>query len=99
MTTTVQLRRYTIEPGRMADFLAWFPTLLPVRASFGFRVVAAFADEPNDAFVWAVEHDGDEAEFRAVEEEYNASAERARAFETFPGCVTGQLNSFVSRVG
>ena len=28
---TVQLRRYVLEPGRMADFLAWFPSLLPIR--------------------------------------------------------------------
>jgi len=84
---TVQLRRYVIEPGRMADFLAWFPSLLPVREQFGFRVLFALAEHEHATFTWAVAHDGDEAAFREVEETYKASAERAKAFETFPACV------------
>ncbi|MEI4272863.1 hypothetical protein TEK04_14130 [Klenkia sp. LSe6-5] len=98
MTTTVQLRRYAVEPGRLADFLAWFPTIVPVREQFGFRVLEAWADEQNDAFVWSVELDGDEARFREVEAVYNASPERAAAFETFPKVITSQLNSFVRPV-
>jgi hypothetical protein len=93
--STVQLRRYRIEPGRMADFLAWFPTVLPVREQYGFRAVAAYADHALDTFTWAVSHAGDEAAFRAAEEVYNASPERAAAFETFPRCVTEQVNGFV----
>jgi len=95
MTTTVQLRRYAVEPGRMADFLAWFPSIVPVRRQYGFRVLEAWVDETNDAFVWAVELDGDEDHFREVEATYNASAERATAFETFPEVITSQVNSFV----
>ncbi|MCO7220198.1 hypothetical protein [Klenkia sp. PcliD-1-E] len=95
MTTTVQLRRYSVEPGRMADFVAWFPSILPVREQYGFRVLEAWVDEANDAFVWSVALDGDEDRFREVESVYNASPERAAAFETFPRVVTGQLNSFV----
>ena len=43
--TTVQLRRYRLEPGRMAEFLAWFPAVLPVREQFGFRVGSGFVDD------------------------------------------------------
>jgi hypothetical protein len=96
--TTVQLRRYRIEPGRMADFLAWFPTIVPVREQFGFRVAVAYADHALDTFTWAVAHDGDEAAFRATEEVYNASPERAAVFETFPRCITEQVNGFVDDV-
>lgn len=95
MTTTVQLRRYSVEPGRLAEFTAWFPTIVAVREQFGFRVLSAWVDEANDAFVWAVELDGDEARFLEVETVYNASPERAVAFETFPRVVTEQLNAFV----
>ncbi len=95
MTTTVQLRRYTVEPGRMAEFVAWFPAVLPVREQYGFRVREAWVDETNDSFVWSVELDGDEARFREVEAAYNASPERAAVFETFPAVITAQLNSFV----
>ena len=96
--TTVQLRRYDVEPGRMADFLAWFPALAPVRAQYGFRLLFAYADEVNDTFTWAVEHDGDEAEFSEVEVTYNASPERAAVFETFPKCITSMEIGFVRSV-
>jgi hypothetical protein len=82
--STVQLRRYTFEPGRLPAFLDWFPTLVPVREQFGFRVRFGYADRENETFTWAVEHDGDAGQFRAAEEAYNASAERARVFESFP---------------
>ncbi|WP_051683722.1 NIPSNAP family protein [Blastococcus sp. URHD0036] len=96
--TTVQLRRYRLEPGRMADFLAWFPTVLPVREQFGFRVVFAYADSALDTFTWAVAHDGDEAAFTAAVAAYDASPEKAAAFETFPRVVTEQVNGFVDDV-
>ena len=95
---TVQLRRYEIEPGRMADFLEWFPTLLPVREQFGFRVLFALAEEEHSTFTWAVAHDGDEAAFSAVEERYTASPERARVFESFPDCIAGKEIGFATPV-
>ena len=93
---TVQLRRYLIEPGRMADFLAWFPTIVPVREQYGFRVLFALADREHDTFTWAVALDGDEAAFREVEATYSGSAERAAAFETFPHCVAEQEIGFAT---
>jgi hypothetical protein len=96
--STVQLRRYQVEPGRMADFLAWFPDLAPVRAQYGFRLLFAYADEANDTFTWAVENDGDEAAFREVEATYNASPERAKVFETFPKCIADMQIGFVRNV-
>jgi hypothetical protein len=96
--TTVQLRRYRVEPGRMADFLAWFPALRPVREQFGFTLLFALADTEHDTFTWAVEHDGDEAAFREVEATYNASPERAAVFETFPGCITDMEIGFARDV-
>jgi hypothetical protein len=96
--TTVQLRRYRLEPGRMDDFLDWFPTLLPVREQYGFRVVFAYADHALDTFTWAVAHEGDEAAFTAAVQVYDASPERAAVFETFPRCITEQVNGFVDDV-
>ena len=93
---TVQLRRYVIEPGRMADFLAWFPTIVTVREQYGFRVLFALAEHEHDTFTWAVALDGDEAEFLAVEQTYKDSPERAKAFETFPDCITSREIGFVT---
>ena len=95
---TVQLRRYVLEPGRMADFLAWFPSVVPVREQFGFRVLFALAEHEHNTFTWAVAHDGDEADFLEVEAEYNASPERARAFETFPACIADKEIGFATSV-
>ena len=95
---TVQLRRYQLEPGRTADFLAWFPTLRPVREQYGFRLLFALTDAEHDTFTWAVAHDGDETAFRQVEATYQASPERARAFETFPACVAATEIGFVTDV-
>ena len=94
----MQLRRYQVEPGRMADFLAWFPDLAPIRAQYGFRLLFAYAAEANDTFTWAVEHDGDEAAFREVEATYTASPERAKVFETFPKCIADMQIGFVHNV-
>jgi hypothetical protein len=96
--TTVQLRRYRIEPGRLADFLAWFPTIVPVRERFGLRLLFALADRENDTFTWAVSCDGDVPAFEQVQATYNASPERAAAFETFPGCVASMEIGFVEDV-
>ncbi|HEV7211544.1 MAG TPA: hypothetical protein VGN47_07495 [Blastococcus sp.] len=97
-STTTQLRRYRIEPGRMADFLAWFPAIVPVREHFGFRLLFALADHENDTFTWAVSHEGDAPAFQEVEATYNASPERATAFETFPKCIASMEIGFVEDV-
>ena len=93
---TVQLRRYVLEPGRMADFLAWFPTLLPTREQFGFRVLFALAEHEHETFTWAVAHDGDEAAFLAAQQTYQESPERARAFETFPAGIASMEIGFAT---
>ena len=95
---TVQLRRYQFEPGRLAAFLEWFPTLTPVREQFGFRLLFALADREHVTFTWAVALDGDEAAFREVEAAYNASPERAAAFETFPAGIAEMQLGFVTDV-
>ena len=77
--TTIQLRRYTIESGRMDDFITWWRSILEPRARYGFRVLFAYADDEHDQFVWVVVHDGD---FDAAEASYMASPERAEAFAT-----------------
>ena len=97
-TRTVQLRRYHIEPGRVPDHVAWFPTIKAAREHHGFHVLFAFADTENDLFTWAVAVDGDDAAFTAAEEVYNASPERAKAFESNPMVVKTLDLAMVSEV-
>lgn len=83
--TTIQLRRYVMEPGRLDALVDWFPAIVPVREQFGFRVLFALADREREVFTWAVALDGDQTRFTEVEATYNDSPERAAAFKTFPG--------------
>ena len=83
--TTVQLRRYWFEAGHLADFVDWFPALLPAREQYGFRVLFALGDREQETFTWAVAHEGDPAAFADAEAAYISSPERAAVFETFPG--------------
>jgi hypothetical protein len=92
---TIQLRRYTIEAGRMDDFVSWWHSIVGPRVKYGFRVVFAYADDEHDQFVWAVEHEGD---FDAAEKEYMASPERAEVFVNNPSVVTGMVVSKVRAI-
>jgi hypothetical protein len=96
--STVQLRRYRMEPGRLPAFLDWFATLIPAREQFGFRLLFAYADHEHETFTWAVEHEGDAAAFAAAEQVYNGSAERAQVFESFPAGIAAMEIGLVEDV-
>jgi hypothetical protein len=93
---TYQLRRYKITAGEMSGFTAWLnSTLIPVREEFGFRVEFKLVDKETSEFVWCVSLAGDEAEFLKVQDQYNNSAQRAKAVETLPKCIASMQISFV----
>ena len=74
-----QLRQYQIAPGRMEDFIdaCRQSEVLKLRERFGFEFVAAWVIEDENKFVWVVRHPGDDGDFKAAEEAYYASSERA----------------------
>jgi len=90
--STVQLRRYQLQPGEMDAFVTWWHNLVPVREQYGFRVLFALVDESTNQFVWAVTHGGD---FDEAESVYNASPERAAVFAGTPRRIA---EAFVSKV-
>ena len=93
---TFQLRRYKIADGKLPEFISWLhSTLIPVRESFGYRIEFQLVDREASEFVWCVSLEGDEAEFLAIQQRYNDSVERAKAFETFPKCIDSMQISFV----
>ena len=70
-----QLREYTIEDGRLDDFVReWRELVLPLRVSLGFGVFGPWVERETSRFVWLVGYDGD---IRAANEAYYASPERA----------------------
>lgn len=93
---THQLRRYKIAYGKLPEFTSWLnSTLIPVRESFGFRVEFQLVDREASEFVWCVSLEGDEQNFLKIQEQYNESAERAKAVETLPKCIDSMTISFV----
>lgn len=93
---TFQLRRYKIADGKFPEFTNWLhSTLIPVREGFGYRVEFQLVDHGASEFVWCVSLEGNEAEFLAIQQRYNDSEERAKAFETFPKCIDSMQISFV----
>ena len=70
-----QLREYTIEEGRLDDFVEiWRELICPLRVSLGFSVFGPWVDREASRFVWLLGFDGD---IRAANERYNSSPERA----------------------
>jgi ribosomal protein L11 methylase PrmA len=70
-----QLRRYTIRPGEMQDWLReWQERVRPLRARFGFQVVGSWTADA-DQFVWIIRYDGP-LTWEEADRAYYASPER-----------------------
>jgi hypothetical protein len=70
-----QLRIYTIEPGRLDDFMTvWSTWVRPLRRRFGFESAAWTVPEEN-LFIWLVTFRG-ERTFEEADTAYYASPER-----------------------
>src|SRR3989304_2385945 len=72
-----QLRIYTINRGRLDDFVAaWRAGVSPLRQQFGFRVAGAWGIRERNQFVWILSYDGPQA-WEAADAAYYGSPQRA----------------------
>jgi hypothetical protein len=70
-----QLRLYTIQEGRLDDFIAaWRAGVYPLRTTMGYTI-QAWAVRERDEFVWLLSYDGPEP-WEDMERAYYASPER-----------------------
>ncbi|MFT7650102.1 MAG: hypothetical protein ACI8Y4_004867 [Candidatus Poriferisodalaceae bacterium] len=92
-----QLRRYEIAEGRMDDFLAFFPNMIPVRSQFGFSVDVGLVDRENNQFVWTTSHEGSVEEFVAAEKVYSVSPERLAVVSGAAGIVENMHVAMVDK--
>ena len=52
-----ELRRYTIQTGRLDDFVsAWTKGVIPLREMYGFTIHGAWTVEESSEFVWVLSH-------------------------------------------
>lgn len=71
-----QLRRYTINRGKMEEFVrAWAEGVVPLRRRHGFRVEGAWVIRERNEFLWLLASDAEDWE--AEDAAYYASPERA----------------------
>jgi len=72
-----QLRLYTINKGKLDDFVkAWAEGVYPLRLKHGFNIEAAWVIKERNEFVWILTYDGPE-DWATQEAAYYASPERA----------------------
>jgi hypothetical protein len=56
---TWELRIYTINRGRLDDFVAaWREGVYPLRLEHGFKIPAAWISRPNNQFIWVLGYEG-----------------------------------------
>jgi hypothetical protein len=76
-----QLREYTIEAGRLDDFVReWREHVLPLRVAMGFNLLGPWIDRETSRFILIVGYDGD---FDAANDAFYRSDER-RAMQPDP---------------
>lgn len=71
-----ELRIYTINRGRMDDFVnAWLDGVYHVRVAHGFKIPAAWIVREKNQFVWILGHEGPE-DWETAQRNYYGSAAR-----------------------
>ncbi|THG36372.1 NIPSNAP family containing protein [Glaciibacter flavus] len=100
MPRTVQLRRYTVTPELVDEFLTWWSDrLLPARIAFGFTLEFAVMDRASSVFTWAVSLPTDAAGFVAQDEEWAVSPGRMDALRGTRQRVVAMENTLVEKLG
>jgi hypothetical protein len=98
MTKVSQLRLYTIEEGKLGEFVReWLQGVYPLRQKHGFRVDGAWLIKDESKFAWILSYEGPE-EWEAVDGAYYTSPERARLDPDPVRLIVDQQHWFVSSV-
>ncbi|HUF72971.1 MAG TPA: hypothetical protein VMR74_08745 [Gammaproteobacteria bacterium] len=73
---TWELRVYTINRGRLDDFVeAWREGVYPLRLEQGFKIPAAWVSRENNQFIWILGYDGP-LSWDAAQSAYYGSSQR-----------------------
>ena len=76
-TMITQLRIYTINKGKMDEFVkGWLAGVYPLHLEHGYKIGRAGVIQDRNEFVWEVSYDGPE-DWDAKQSAYFASPERA----------------------
>jgi len=91
----MQVRIYRVRDGELSRFVEeWRTNVRPLRERLGFRVLAAWASEEDDRFVWILAYDGENG-FAAADARYYGSPERA-ALDPDPARLLDGIEHFMA---
>ena len=89
MAKTIQLRMYTINKGKMDEFVKlWRANVVPLRQKYGFMVEDAWIVEGENRFVWIMS--SAEGDWKTKDETYHSSLER-KALNPEPGSFVAHM--------
>ncbi len=78
MPRVAQLRLYTVEEGKLEDFVkAWLSGVRPLRERYGFRIESAWKILDESKFAWILSYEGRET-WQEKDDAYYASPERKK---------------------
>jgi hypothetical protein len=90
---TVQVRMYVVKEGMLDAFVDVFvERLVPLRATFGFRVVGAWTVPDEGRFIWVAGYDGP-GTIQEAHERYYASPERL-AIQPDPASMLAEVKAW-----
>src|SRR5262245_40807591 len=71
-----QLRTYTIQEGKMDEFVkAWSEIIYPLRGKHGFRIDGAWVVREQNKFIWILSYNGSE-DWEVQNKKYHEAPER-----------------------
>jgi len=98
MAPTSQLRVYTIDEGRLDDFVrGWLEGVRPLRLKHGFTIEGAWVIPEQSRFIWILTYDGP-GSFEERDAAYYNSLERAAIDPDPADLIVTNETSFISRV-
>ena len=98
MAKVSQLRLYTIEEGRLGEFVReWLHGVYPLRQKHGFRIDGAWLVRDQSRFAWILSYDGPE-DWEALDRAYYASPERGQLDPDPARLIVESQHWFVSSV-
>jgi hypothetical protein len=90
----IQLRLYTVKAGRFGAFVeAWLAGVPRLRRMHGFTIEGPWLARDENRFVWLLSYPGGIEAFKAADERYYVSAERA-ALSPDPAAELDQVENY-----
>jgi len=95
----IQLRTYTLHPGKLNEFVQLFrKQIAPLRLKVGFTITAAWTAPETNQFIWLMAYEGKE-DWETLDRKYFDSPERAAMSPNPSALIAKTEQVFVEKLG